>query len=156
LRPGVEGRRGNGQLLTESRHHAQNARRWAEEVSKFNPPWGKKRNDAVRLEDRVKRLTDALDKPGGKASAPTVPVSRSRARAPRQATFTPAALVFDGGVRLEIVVKNISETGAQVQSSPGGTLVGREADLVAPTLGRRRRARIVWQKAGFLGLRFLD
>lgn len=123
-------------------------------VSVFTPGWGKKRNQA--LDERVKRLAGATDKGDAKPGASSPPVSRTRARAHRQPVFSPGAIVLDSGGRVEVVVKNLSATGAQVQAPNSARLVGATVDLVAPTLGRRRRVLVVWQKAGFLGVQFLD
>ncbi len=99
------------------------------------------------------RLRQIADKP---ALAPSEyhSGSASRDRAPRQSTFKPAAITLDGGGRMDVVVKNISETGARIEFIPQITLP-RQVLMAEPTLPIRAWARVVWQGAGAAGLQFL-
>ena len=75
-------------------------------------------------------------------------------RAPRVSTFKPAAITLSGGQRMDVVVKNVSATGARIEFVPRITLPAQV--LVAePTLRIRTWALVVWQGGGAAGLKFV-
>ncbi|MBI1359268.1 MAG: hypothetical protein GC155_03185 [Alphaproteobacteria bacterium] len=77
------------------------------------------------------------------------------ARSPRQLTFKQATITLTGGERMDVVVKNVSDTGLRIEFFKKVTLT--EQVLVAePTLRIRRWARVMWQTEGAAGLQFYD
>lgn len=104
------------------------------------------------LEDRVRRLS--ASKPALNFEKVLVP-QKQDARAPRQPVFRHGALVFEDGRRLSVVIKNLSTTGARIEffvrTSLPDTMV-----LTEPTLPLKCRARVVWQREGVAGLRFIE
>lgn len=71
----------------------------------------------------------------------------------RQRTFLNGVLSFHSGNSSEdCVVRDLSERGAQIElAHPAAPEI---CDLLVPSRGLRRRARMVWRNAGRRGLRF--
>lgn len=59
------------------------------------------------------------------------------------------------GERMAVVVKDVSATGARVEFFVRRTLPD-EVLFMEATLKLRKRARVVWQRDGAVGLEFLD
>jgi hypothetical protein len=75
-------------------------------------------------------------------------------RAPRNATFKQATLTLSGGERFDVVMKNISDSGARVEFFSKGVL-SEYVTISEPTLRLKLRARIMWQTDGAAGLQFI-
>jgi hypothetical protein len=116
----------------------------------FKKPGNSKEGDP--LANRLKAIASkpALAESDYVASAPKVDN-----RAKRQATFKQATLMLSGGERVDVVVKNISATGAKVQFFKHVTL-SQKVMMSEPTLRIRRWAEVVWQKDGEAGLHFVE
>ncbi len=83
------------------------------------------------------------------------PTKKNDERSPRQPTFKQATVTLAGGERMDVVVKNVSDTGLRIEFFKKVTLT--EQVLVAePTLRIRRWARVMWQTEGAAGLQFYD
>lgn len=78
-----------------------------------------------------------------------------RQRASRKPTFKQATLLLPSGDRMDVVVKNVSDTGARVDFFSRIQLPPTVI-LSEPTLRLRRKASVVWQGEGSAGLHFLD
>jgi hypothetical protein len=78
----------------------------------------------------------------------------SKKRATRRAMFRQASIVAVGE-RIEVVVKNVSETGARIDFFRRLDLPSRVL-LQAPSLQLKRWARVVWQTDSSAGLHFED
>jgi hypothetical protein len=78
-----------------------------------------------------------------------------KARAIRKLTFKQATLLLPSGGRMDVVVKNVSDTGARVDFFNRIQLPS-VVILAEPTLRLRRKASVVWQTDGSAGLHFLD
>lgn len=109
--------------------------------------------DKTNAQALAARLRRIADKPAIATSA-YHGRSASRDRAPRQATFKPAAITLDGGGRMDVIVKNISETGVRIEFVPQITLP-RQVLMAEPTLPIHAWALVVWQGDGAAGLQFL-
>jgi len=78
-----------------------------------------------------------------------------KARSPRKPTFKQATLMMATGERLEVVVKNVSDTGARIDFFSRVQLP-THVFLSEPTLRLRRKASVVWQTDGSAGLHFIE
>lgn len=76
-------------------------------------------------------------------------------RAPRQATFKQGTITLSGGERVDVVVKNVSDTGMRVEFFRKVTLTD-QVIIAEPTLRIRRWARVMWQTEGAAGLQFIE
>lgn len=94
---------------------------------------------------------------GSTPSRPAPPPSKPAGapRSERAPVFRQATVLFADGFRLGVVAKNISETGARVDFFQRLTLPD-EVVLLESTLKLHKRARVVWQRDGAAGLKFLD
>jgi hypothetical protein len=101
------------------------------------------------LAQRVRRIAQPEDV--ADADCAEAPAAE---REPRSPTFKPATLTFHGD-RLEVVVKNLSATGARVEFIRDVQLPERVV-LSEPSTGLRRTAHVAWQTWGIAGLEFLD
>jgi hypothetical protein len=77
------------------------------------------------------------------------------ARSPRQATFKQGTITLSGGERMDVVVKNVSDTGMRIEFFRKVTLTDKVI-IAEPTLRIRRWAKVTWQTEGAAGLQFLD
>ena len=75
-------------------------------------------------------------------------------RSERKPTFKSASLAFITGERVDVVVKNVSETGARVEFMRDMQLPDRVM-LSEPTLRLKTWAYVVWQTRGAAGLQFV-
>lgn len=73
----------------------------------------------------------------------------------REPSWKPGTIAFLGGERVEVVVKNVSESGARIEYVRGTHLPER-VRLVEPMQGINRWAYVTWQTWGVAGLRFVD
>jgi hypothetical protein len=92
-----------------------------------------------------------------RARAPSgPPISERRAAGgARQSTYVPGFLVLPDGSSAEIVISNISDAGAELRS-PRFFHHNKPFTLAAPTLGLKRRARVVWNTGNTFGVAFVD
>jgi len=74
-------------------------------------------------------------------------------RSERKPTFKSATVTTLGGERIDVVVKNVSATGARIDFVRDVTLTDRVM-LSEPTLRIRTWAYVVWQTRGAAGLQF--
>jgi hypothetical protein len=80
-------------------------------------------------------------------------VQTGQKRSERKATFKSATVTTLGGERIDVVVKNVSGTGARVEFLRDITLTDRVM-LSEPTLRIKTWAYVVWQTRGAAGLQF--
>ena len=74
--------------------------------------------------------------------------------ATRNRTLLPAQIeIYDSGVRLECVIKDLSETGARVALS-GAVAVPRSFRMHIPKLNRSLMATIQWRRGELIGIAF--
>ena len=81
-------------------------------------------------------------------------VTPGEKRSERKPTFKAASLAFITGERVEVVVKNVSDTGARVEFMRDMQLPDRVL-LSEPTLRLKTWAYVVWQTRGAAGLQFV-
>jgi hypothetical protein len=115
----------------------------------------KKRNDESAFADRVKRVAAASRSDEAKRNPDRVAVDRRKNSSARQPAYAAAAIVLASGERLEVIVANVNEDGAEVRTNRR-LVVTPVFDLIVPTLGLNRQARIVWRNANIYGLEFLN
>ena len=117
----------------------------------FKKPGEKKEGNP--LADRMKAIASkpALDD----SEYVDVNAPKKDDRAQRQPTFKQGTLMMAAGERVDVVVKNISATGAKIQFFKHVVLT-RKVIMAEPTLRLRKWAEVVWQKDGEAGLRFLS
>ena len=72
----------------------------------------------------------------------------------RKPTFKAATLSFITGERVDVVVKNVSDTGARVEFMRDVELPDRVL-LTEPTLRLKVWAYVIWQTRGIAGLQFV-
>ena len=108
-----------------------------------------RKDDSARFSDRLRKVATA---------EANVPVGRGsvirRQRADRKATFKAASLRFVTGERIEVIVKNISTTGARIEFMRNVLLPDR-VFLSEPTARLRLWAYVAWQEPGAAGLEFV-
>jgi hypothetical protein len=116
----------------------------------FKKPGNSKERDP--LANRLKAIASkpALAESDYVASAPKVDD-----RATRQPAFKQATLTLAGGERLDVVVKNISASGAKVQFFRN-VMLTQKVLISEPTLRLRSWALVVWQHDGEAGLYFIE
>lgn len=76
------------------------------------------------------------------------------ARPARQPTFKQGTIQLRSGERLDVVVKNVSDTGARIEFFRKITLTDSVL-LTEPTLRLRTWAYVMWQTEGAAGLQFV-
>jgi hypothetical protein len=81
-------------------------------------------------------------------------VTPGEKRAERKPTFKSATVTTIGGERIDVVVKNISDTGARIEFVRDVALTDRVM-LSEPTLRIRTWAYVIWQTRGAAGLQFV-
>jgi hypothetical protein len=74
--------------------------------------------------------------------------------APRRRVLKAAQIVYNGGQTVKCMIRDISETGAKIDTEVALALPGAFS-VVLPD-GVRRPATLVWQKANLLGIHFTD
>ncbi len=82
-------------------------------------------------------------------------VQTGQKRAERKPTFKSATVTTLGGERIDVVVKNISSTGARVEFLRDVSLTDRVI-ISEPTLRIKTWAYVVWQTRGAAGLQFVQ
>ena len=106
------------------------------------------------LADRVRAIGA---KPINDDDAPELcvatPADTHAARQPRLAIYKAGVLYLDRGIRVQVVVRNISQGGARVEFSrylelPAKVTLALDGDP------RRAPARVAWQSEGAAGLKF--
>lgn len=80
--------------------------------------------------------------------------SRDKARSTRAPTYKQATITLTGGERMDVVVKNMSNTGARIEYFRKVELT-EHVLLSEPTMRIRTWAKVVWQKDGAAGLHFV-
>lgn len=103
------------------------------------------------LTERMQRIASA---PALDDEAYTSATSTKPERAHRQTTFRQATIQLMGGERIDVVVKNLSDSGARIEFFRKVTLT-EYLILTEPSQRLRTRARVVWQQEGSAGLHFL-
>lgn len=101
-------------------------------------------------------LADRLRKIAGASAEETVysTVTTGEKRSERKSTFKAATLSFITGERVDVVVKNVSDTGARVEFLRDIELPDRVM-LSEPTLRLKTWAYVIWQTRGAAGLQFV-
>ncbi|MEP7210159.1 MAG: hypothetical protein ABI740_04920, partial [Alphaproteobacteria bacterium] len=83
------------------------------------------------------------------------PSKKNDSRSPRQATFKQGTVTLSGGERMDVVVKNVSDTGLRIEFFRKVTLTDMVI-IAEPTLRIRKWATVMWQTEGAAGLQFID
>ena len=112
------------------------------------------------LGDRMRAVTGGTKPEGrrvsiGQTPAPAKAVRNKRA-AERRSAFKEGLFFAPTGEHVKIVLKNISDTGAQIGFFTGGTAISGHGTLSVPTLGLQGKVRVVWKDQNTAGLQFLD
>lgn len=81
-------------------------------------------------------------------------VTPGEKRPERKPTFKSATLTMLGGERMDVVVKNVSTTGARIEFLRDIQLTDRVM-LSEPTMRIRTWAYVIWQERGAAGLQFV-
>jgi hypothetical protein len=102
------------------------------------------------LANRIRRLGERKSQAPSHEATP----AKSKGRPQRQPLYKQATVHCDGGQKVIVAVKNLSATGARIESRERIVLSG-EVVLTEVTLGLQRRARVVWQDEGMAGLEFI-
>jgi DNA-directed RNA polymerase subunit E'/Rpb7 len=117
----------------------------------FKKPGNSKEGDPL-----ANRLKAIASKPAlAESDYSEIAAPKADNRSKREATFKQATLMMSAGERVDVVVKNISETGAKVQFFKHVVLT-QKVLMAEPTLRIRKWAEVVWQKDGEAGLRFIE
>lgn len=85
---------------------------------------------------------------------PTYSTATDEKRPTRKSSFKAATLTLIGGERLDVIIKNISETGARIEFLREIRLTDRVL-LSEPTLRICTWVYVVWQTRGAAGLEFV-
>ena len=112
------------------------------------------------LADRMRAVTAAQNRDAVRALTQASPGAaralRCRRRAQRSDKFKQALLIAVSGVRIKVVVTNISATGARVEFYSGSSEIFGRILLQEPSLGLKKWARVVWKEQNSAGLEFED
>ncbi len=101
------------------------------------------------LAERLRKIADVQAEDVNYSS-----VQPGEKRSERKPTFKAATLTFITGERVDVVMKNVSDTGARIEFMRDMTLPDRV--LVAePTLRLKVWAYVIWQTRGAAGLQFV-
>lgn len=104
------------------------------------------------LTDRVRQVADRKAQP---IPEPPPPPRKTEERAERRQVFREGCVILPSGQKLRVAIKNLSSTGARIEFLEQ-TEFTDEVLLSAPMLELKRRARVVWQRGGAAGLRFIE
>lgn len=115
----------------------------------FKKPGNNKQADP--LADRMRKIANVEQAEEVTYSS----VTPGTKRAERKPTFKSATVTTLGGERIDVVMKNISDTGARVEFMRDVQLTDRVV-LSEPTLRIRTWAYVVWQTRGAAGLQFVQ
>ena len=107
----------------------------------------------------AQRLRKIVDVPVQEATYPSVTPGDKRVtpadnRSNRKLTFRTASLALITGEQIEVVVKNVSDTGARIDFIRDVRLPDRVL-LTEPTLRLKTWAYVIWQTRGAAGLQFV-
>ena len=108
-----------------------------------------KRDASQRCADRLRKVAAAPAADGGYGD-----VAARAHRADRKATFKAASLTLISGDRIEVIVKNLSTTGARVEFMQNVLLPDRVL-LSEQTTRLKVWAYVIWQEPGAAGLKFV-
>ena len=75
-------------------------------------------------------------------------------RTQRADKYKRACLILETGERIDVAVRNISEIGARVDFHGGGIGSSSRVTLLEPSLGLKKRARVIWRDQRSVGLSF--
>lgn len=110
------------------------------------------------LADRMRRVTTHRPPPGADdwelLPSPTPHNSKLYPRSERAPAYRQGVIVIEDGQRVQVVIKNLSATGARIEYFLKRELP-REVTLIEVTMRIRRRARVVWQGDGVAGLEYV-
>jgi hypothetical protein len=108
------------------------------------------------LADRIRHVGERRVAPAYEAPPPPEKASwtKPKDRAAREPHFRNGVLLLPGGVRLSVIIKNLSDTGARIDFFVK-TELPDEVVLNEPTLKLKTRARVVWRNEGAAGLEFV-
>lgn len=81
--------------------------------------------------------------------------AKDEKRLPRRMTFKQATMILAGGEKVDVVVKNVSDTGVRVEFFRR-IILSDKVIISEPTLRIRKWARVMWQTEGAAGLHFLE
>jgi hypothetical protein len=101
------------------------------------------------LAERMRKVTAVSDEEVSYKSETT-----GAKRSARKPTFKAATITFISGERIDVVVKNVSDTGARIDFLRDLTLPDRVL-LTEPTMKMKIWAYVVWQTRGAAGLQFV-
>jgi hypothetical protein len=104
------------------------------------------------LASRMRQIADRPAAADESYASPTVSPEGRKARTP---TFKQATIQLSTGERMDVVVKNVSDTGARIEYFRKVTLTDRIL-ISEPTLRLKKWAKVMWQTEGAAGVHFLD
>lgn len=113
----------------------------------------KKPNDSKNDNPLAARLQRIASRPALQDDAYISETPKPK-RSERQTTFKQATVQLQGGERVDVVVKNLSATGARIEFFRK-VMLTEMVLLSEPTLRLKVRAHVVWQADGAAGLHFV-
>lgn len=111
-----------------------------------------KKTSPSKPDPLAERLRKIADVPAEEVTYSSVQPGEKRSE--RKPTFKAATLTFITGERVDVVVKNVSDTGARVEFMRDISLPDRVL-LSEPTLRLKIWAYVIWQTRGAAGLQFV-
>jgi hypothetical protein len=115
-----------------------------------------RKNDKSKPENPLAaRMRQIADRPATADEAYSAPTVSPEGRKPRTATFKQATIQLSTGERMDVVVKNVSDTGARIEYFRKVTLTDRIL-ISEPTLRMKKWAKVMWQTDGAAGVEFID
>ena len=112
----------------------------------------KKQDHGPAFADRFNRVAGVADV---KRNTGTWVVDRRRSLSDRAPAYAAAAIELASGERVDVIVSNVNDDGAEVRSHRR-LVVTPVFDLIVPSLSLHRQARIVWRDANIYGVEFLN
>jgi hypothetical protein len=104
------------------------------------------------LTDRIRQVAERKAPPAFQPPPP--PPRPKQQRQDRRVLFREGYVILESGQKVRVVIKNLSNTGARVEFF-SQTMLPEEVVLSEPILKLRRQARVIWQREGVAGLRFV-
>lgn len=117
-----------------------------------------KKSGSDLLGDRMRSVTGGSKPQPRQIQFGQTPTSKKSVRnnkrqSERKEAFKQGLFLSASGERVQIVLKNISDTGARVDFFSGTAIFG-QGELIVPSLGIKRSVRVVWKDQNSAGLRF--
>jgi len=113
-----------------------------------------KRNQPDSLANRMRAVVGPAVPAPGQGTPKRIFGKTEQRQALRADKFKRACLILETGERVDVAVRNISEVGARIDFHGGAGGMSSHVTLMEPSLGLKKRARVIWKDQRSAGLSF--